>query len=71
MDITLPAFQVRKVHGNGYVSLYVRRVNQSPLYFIVYKGTTIHLGKRKSMVRQYNYYRGKSGAPVVQAMATS
>lgn len=58
MEITLRSHQVRKIHSNGYVSLYARQVNQNPLYFIVYKGVTIHLGKRKSMVRQYNYYRG-------------
>lgn len=71
MEITLPASQVRKVHSNGYVSLYVRRVNQNPLYFIVYRGTTIHLGKRSSMVRKYNHYRGAIGAPVVLASAAS
>ena len=61
MRLTIPSSQVRKVASHGYVEVCKRALNQNPLYWITFKGTTIHFGKKRHIARKFNYYRGQSG----------
>ena len=60
MRITLPSdrctvLRRTRMFGNS-VCLIERKLNQNPVYFVVYKGTVIHMGTQKHCVRKFNRY---------------
>lgn len=67
MRFTIPSEQIRHVASHGYVQVYKRALNQNPLYLLTFKGTTIHVGKRRHICRMFNYYRGQLGKPLEMA----
>lgn len=66
MRFTIPSSQVRLVRTDSTTGLraYVRRVNQNPVYFLVYEGTTIHIGSRRHIARKFNHYAATPGIPL-------
>ena len=42
---------------NG-VKVIERKLNQNPIYFLVYQGSTIRMGQKRHIVRHFNRYNG-------------
>lgn len=61
MRLTFPGYQIRtirtvKIHGDRTLKLVARKLNQAPIYFVVWDGVVIHAGKRKHCVDRFNAY---------------
>lgn len=71
MRFTIPAGHIERVASHGYVQVYKRQLNQTALYLLTFKGTTIHVGKRRHISRKFNNYRGAPGLLMEKSINSS
>lgn len=58
MNLNFSSGALRVLKNENGIKLVARKLNQNPLYFLVYKGVTVRMGQYRHINRHFNRYNG-------------